>query len=76
MFIVRAGKLKNRLPMKNQSPLFLAASERARSPFLWAMALRIRQQSQRRAGLDSTGPVPEAVMEISHRQFTSNRDDL
>jgi hypothetical protein len=62
--------------MKNQSPLFLAAPDRARSPFLWAVALRIRQQSQRRAGISSVGPVPESVMEISHRQFTSNRDDL
>jgi hypothetical protein len=60
--------------MKNQSLLFLAAPERARSPFLWAVALRVRQQSQRRADVSSVGPVPEAVMEISHRQFISNNN--
>jgi hypothetical protein len=53
--------------MKNQSLLFHAAQERSRSSFLWAVALRIRQQSARRAAA-SIGPVPEAVFEWTPRR--------
>jgi hypothetical protein len=54
--------------MKSQSLLFMAAQDRARSPFLWAVALRIRQQSIRRQGVGHVGPVPETVMELSPRR--------
>jgi hypothetical protein len=67
-----AGKTKNRPAMKNQSLLFSAAQDRARSPFLWAVALRIRHQSQRRPSADQIGPVAESVIEISPRRFTAN----
>ena len=60
--------------MKNQSLLFLAAPERARSPFLWAVALRIRQQSQRREGIGSIGPIPDAVHALSQRQCVTNQE--
>jgi len=56
--------------MKNQSLLFMASQEQARSPFLWAMALRIRQQNTRRptAGI---GPVPDSVVEWTPRRFNA-----
>jgi hypothetical protein len=56
--------------MKNQSLLFMASQEQARSPFLWAVALRIRQQSARRinAGI---GPIPDSVVEWTPRKANS-----
>jgi hypothetical protein len=56
--------------MKNQSLLFMASQEQARSPFLWAVALRIRQQSARRinAGI---GPIPDSVVEWTPRKVNS-----
>jgi len=54
--------------MKQQSLLFLAAQDRTRSPFLWAMALRIRQQSLRRSGSGGVGPVPDSVLEWTPRR--------
>jgi hypothetical protein len=53
--------------MKNQSLLFMAAQEQARSPFLWAMALRIRQQNARRPSA-SIGPIPDSVVEWTPRK--------
>ncbi len=57
--------------MKNQSLLFHAAQERSRSPFLWAVALRVRQQSARRSAA-SIGPIPEAVFEWTPRRNATN----
>jgi hypothetical protein len=54
--------------MKNQSLLFMASQEQARSPFLWAMALRIRQQSTRRQN-SSVGPVADSVVEWTPRRL-------
>jgi hypothetical protein len=56
--------------MKNQSLLFMAGQEQARSPFLWAMALRIRQQNARRpsAGI---GPIPDSVVEWTPRRLNT-----
>jgi len=56
--------------MKNQSLLFMAAQEQARSPFLWAMALRIRQQSARRTNA-GIGPIPDSVVEWTPRKNNS-----
>jgi len=53
--------------MKNQSLLFLASQEQARSPFLWAVALRIRQQNSRRAS-GGIGPIPDSVVEWTPRR--------
>jgi hypothetical protein len=53
--------------MKNQSLLFMAAQERARSPFLWAVALRIRQQNSRRP-TGGIGPIPDSVVEWTPRK--------
>ena len=53
--------------MKKQSLLFMAAQEKAASPFLWAVALRIRQQNARRPN-SGVGPVPETVMEWTPRR--------
>lgn len=53
--------------MKNQSPLFLASHQQARSPFLWAMALRIRQQHSRRT-CQTVGPAPDSVVEFMPRR--------
>jgi hypothetical protein len=54
--------------MKNQSLLFMAAQEQARSPFLWAVALRIRQQNARRLNV---GPIPDSVAEWTPRKLNS-----
>ena len=56
--------------MKNQSLLFMASQEQARSPFLWAAALRVRQQNARRinAGI---GPIPDSVAEWTPRKLNS-----
>jgi hypothetical protein len=56
--------------MKNQSLLFMASQEQTRSPFLWAVALRIRQQNTRRPN-SGVGPVPDSVMEWTHRRLNS-----
>jgi hypothetical protein len=66
--------LEETCAMKTQSLLFLAAPERGRSPFLWAVALRVRQQSQRREGIGSIGPIAEPVHELSRRQCVTNQD--
>jgi hypothetical protein len=66
-------KTKNRrkqLVMKNQSLLFMASQEQARSPFLWAVALRIRQQSARRVNA-GIGPIPDSVVEWTPRRSNS-----
>ena len=54
--------------MKNQSLLFMASQEQARSPFLWAVALRIRQQSARRVNA-GIGPIPDSVVEWTPRRI-------
>jgi hypothetical protein len=56
--------------MKNQSLLFMASQEQARSPFLWAVALRIRQQSSRRIAV-GIGPVPDSVVEWTPRRMNT-----
>jgi hypothetical protein len=56
--------------MKNQSLLFMASQEQARSPFLWAMALRIRQQNTRRATA-GIGPIPDSVVEWTPRRLNA-----
>jgi len=56
--------------MKNQSLLFMASQEQARSPFLWAVALRIRQQSARRVNA-GIGPIPDSVVEWTPRRINS-----
>jgi hypothetical protein len=56
--------------MKNQSLLFMASQEQARSPFLWAMALRIRQQNTRRSNA-GVGPVPDSVVEWTPRRLNA-----
>jgi hypothetical protein len=54
--------------MKQQSLLFMAAQEQARSPFLWAVALRIRQQNSRRTSA-GIGPVADSVVEWTPRRI-------
>jgi hypothetical protein len=72
MSSVNAGtKTKFCSAMKNQSLLFMASQDRARSPFLWAVALRIRQQSQRRPSAGSVGPVADSVNELAPRRFVA-----
>lgn len=66
--LVHSRQNQNLVVMKNQSLLFMAAQDRARSPFLWAVALRIRQQSQRRNGPGQVGPASETVMELAPRR--------
>jgi hypothetical protein len=64
-------KTKNRrkqLVMKNQSLLFMASQEQARSPFLWAVALRISQQNSRRVNA-GIGPIPDSVVEWTPRRI-------
>jgi hypothetical protein len=68
----RAGRNENqKIVMKNQSLLFMASQEQARSPFLWAMALRIRQQNTRRPAT-SIGPVLDSVVEWTPRRLNSS----
>jgi hypothetical protein len=52
--------------MKTQSLLFMASQAQARSPFLWAMALRIRQQNARRPA--AVGPNSDSVIEWTPRR--------
>jgi hypothetical protein len=56
--------------MKNQPLLFIASQEQARSPFLWAVALRIRQQNSRRMTV-GIGPVPDSVVEWTPRRMNT-----
>jgi hypothetical protein len=62
-----AGQNQKLTAMKNQSLLFMASQEQARSPFLWAVALRIRQQNSRRPNV--VGPVPDSVVEWTPRRI-------
>jgi hypothetical protein len=50
----------------------MASQEQARSPFLWAVALRIRQQNSRRPAA-SIGPTPDSVVEWTPRRTTTGQ---